>query len=212
MLSGRNLKENLINNGFFINNNEINIIDDYNICDITEEATEFFLDNFNDTGCRNINIYYAIPSYREDTRAFIHNLAHSLNIDFNVALAIYSLSKINKRQFNPHAIAAKLAKAGRFISSFHEIGIRVSLKPYYSINLRPPFHGRYWLTGARGFIVDASLNTYGKGKIFAQLMDDENFSIITRFFNDEILNNRRNDRLPIIDAEILNGFANMLEN
>ena len=37
-----------------------------------------------------------------------------------------------------------------------------------------------------GYIVDGSLNTFGKGRIFAQLMDKENFDLLRDFFYDKI--------------------------
>lgn len=81
-----------------------------------------------------------------------------------------------------------------FIKKMRQIGIQVYLIPFSDTGIKPPFHGRYWLAKSndnvgKGYIVDASLNTYGKGKIFAQLMDDENFSLVNEFFDDLIVKN-----------------------
>ena len=70
-----------------------------------------------------------------------------------------------------------------------EIGITVTLQPYSSLNFKPPFHGRYWLTDEKGYIVDGSMQTYDSGLIFAQLMDEENFDRIRQLFNTHISNN-----------------------
>lgn len=38
--------------------------------------------------------------------------------------------------------------------------------------------------------MDGSLNTYGKGKIFAQLMDKENYDIIKTIYDNNIIPNQ----------------------
>lgn len=76
-----------------------------------------------------------------------------------------------------------------FGQSLSTAGINVEYKAYSSSELMPPFHGRYWLGNKSGYIVDGSLNTYGKGKIFVQLMDEENYEMINSFFKRNITNN-----------------------
>lgn len=91
----------------------------------------------------------------------------------------------------------KVDRALKFIKEMDNIGIRVILHPYYSLNFHPPFHGRYWLTESKGYIVDASLQTYSSGMIFAQLMDEENFNIIKRQLFDNFILNNSNDFEPL---------------
>ena len=73
------------------------------------------------------------------------------------------------------------------------IGITVTLHPYSSLDFDPPFHGRYWLTDNKGYIVDGSLQTYPTGRVFAQLMDDENFEIIKHLLFDRCILHNAND-------------------
>ena len=107
----------------------------------------------------------------------------------------------------------KVDGAIRFIKRMRQIGIRVYLIPFSDTGIKPPFHGRYWLAKSnnnvgKGYIVDASLNTYGKGKIFAQLMDDENFSLVSGFFDNLIVKNSLKD--ACIDLETLSRFKDSL--
>ena len=100
-----------------------------------------------------------------------------------------------------------------FVKKMRQIGIQVYLIPFSDTGIKPPFHGRYWLAKSndnlgKGYIVDASLNTYGKGKMFAQLMDDENFSLVSGFFDDLIV--KKTLKYVRIDLNILCRFKSNL--
>lgn len=122
----------------------------------------------------------------------------------------------------------KVDDAIRFMKRMKQIGIEVYLIPFSKTGIKPPFHGRYWLAKSnnnfdksciidtksndnfgKGYIVDASLNTYGRGRIFAQLMDPENFSLVSEFFDDLIAKNVLKG--VRIDLEILSRFKSDLD-
>lgn len=198
-IGGTSLKSNLIHDQFFgEHNNTLTIIDDYNIVDIKDGAVNFYIESFKGVGVTNINIYFQVKEISEKRRQDINNLAHTYGLDSNKLLCYCVFVKkglypkpvpIEKLVFSQKP-SEKVDKALNFINSMAKIGITVTLHPYSSLNFNPPFHGRYWLTDEKGYIVDASMQTYDSGLIFAQLMDAENFDIIKRqLFDTHILNN-----------------------
>ena len=184
--NGTTLRENLINDGFFDDSDILNIVDDYNIVDIEDDAIDFYFKTFNDINLRTINIYFQVKEISEQRKIEIEDLARYYEMDGVLLLALCVF--LMKGLYPPHTPVRdlllkqsnyhKLVKAIRFVERLRDIGIDVVIHPYSSLNFKPPFHGRYWFTEDRGYIVDASLNTYGRGLIFAQRMDDVNFHII----------------------------------
>ena len=66
----------------------------------------------------------------------------------------------------------------QFIEAFKEKGIQCSYLVYPKFKVKPPFHGRYWLSMTSGFIVDGSINTAQNKMVLAQVMDEENYALI----------------------------------
>lgn len=217
MFTGTTLREHFVSDEFFAHSDTLVIIDDYNIFGIKSDAINFYFDNFNEVGCYTILIYFQVDfdgdKYYVD---FIYKLADICRFNHNTFHALYSLlqtgfkfnvdrknkpnsEKDKKKLWESFLISIKSKKykvdgAISFIKKMRQIGIQVYLIPFSDTGIKPPFHGRYWLAKSndnvgKGYIVDASLNTYGKGKIFAQLMDDENFSLVNEFFDDLIVKN-----------------------
>lgn len=196
-IDGTSLRSNLIHDHFFgEHNNKLTIIDDYNIVDIKDGAVDFYIESFEGVGVTNIKIYFQVKAISKERRQEINNLAHTYGLDSNKLLGYCVFVKkgfsqrgsIKELVFSQKS-SEKVDKALYFINRMAEIGITVTLQPYSSLNFKPPFHGRYWLTDEKGYIVDGSMQTYGSGLIFAQLMDAENFDRIRQLFNTHISNN-----------------------
>lgn len=197
-IDGTSLRSNLIHDHFFgEHNNKLTIIDDYNIVDIKDDAVDFYIESFEGVGVTNIKIYFQVKAISEERRQEINNLAHKYGLDSNKLLCycVFVKKGLYPKRFPIEELvfsqkpSEKVDKALNFINSMKEIGITVTLQPYSSLNFKPPFHGRYWLTDEKGYIVDGSMQTYGSGLIFAQLMDAENFNRIRQLFNTHISNN-----------------------
>lgn len=237
MFTGTTLKEHFVLDNFFLHSSTLFIIDDYNIFGIKSDAINFYVDNFNEVGCHTIFIYFQVDfDSDKDYVDCIYDLADRCGwSNYDTFHTLYSLLqtgfKFNiDKNYNPNneedkkklwksfleSIKSKKYKvdgAIRFIKRMSQIGIRVYLIPFSDTGIKPPFHGRYWLAKSnnnvgKGYIVDASLNTYGKGKIFAQLMDDENFSLVSGFFDNLIVKNSLKD--ACIDLETLSRFKDSL--
>ncbi len=220
-INGTSLKNNLIRDHFFEYCQTLNIIDDYNIVDIKDDAISFYYESFKDTGVREVNIYFQVKNVIPQRREEINDLVNKINnfqyknnkklINVNKLLAFCVLLKkgmypsslsVEELVFNK-ANKRKVDRALKFIKTMDDIRIRVTLHPYNSLNFHPPFHGRYWFTDNKGYIVDASLQTYSTGMIFAQLMDEVNFRIIKeRLFDKDILRNS-NDFEPLTYHDLL---------
>lgn len=207
-IDGTSLRSNLIHDHFFgEHNNKLTIIDDYNIVDIKDSAVDFYIESFEGVGVTNIKIYFQVKAISEERRQEINNLAHTYELDSNKLLCYCVFVKkgfpkrgrpIKELVFSQKS-SEKVDKALYFINRMAEIGITVTLQPYSSLNFKPPFHGRYWLTDEKGYIVDGSMQTYGSGLIFAQLMDEENFDRIRQLFNTHISNNANEFNLLTYD-------------
>ena len=61
MFTNNELQKHLKEDGFFENNSELIMIDDYNCLNISDEAIDFFVNSFENTGVRIVKIYF-IPS------------------------------------------------------------------------------------------------------------------------------------------------------
>lgn len=205
MFTNNELQKHLIEDGFFENNSELIMIDDYNCLNISDEAIDFFVNSFENTGVEIIKIYYQVklpgrPKDLENYKRVIEAYANKCHINKNLFEGfLHLINKDNKTNISNlfNKIANNWDKINNYINQYKKfyermenIGISVKFYPYKSLSLKPPFHGRYWLTpkGA-GYIVDGSLSTYGKGRIFAQRMDEENYSIVYGLYQDEILDN-----------------------
>jgi hypothetical protein len=195
------LKRHLIEDHFFNGSRILNIIDDYHVKNIKDEAIKFFRDGFQDTGVENINIYFQIKEIKKGIKERRENeiraLAKRIDETYEATLSflVFLLTSISfnnglddkLRETYLKGDADKLVKSAlRFIDALHTVNINVTFKPYSSLGFRPPFHGRYWINEVKGYIVDASLDTYLSGRVFAQLMDDENYQIINGLFNHEV--------------------------
>lgn len=210
-IGGTSLRSNLIHDQFFGEHNiTLTIIDDYNIIDIKDGAVDFYIESFEGVGVTNIDIYFQVKEISEERGQEINNLAHTYGLDSNKLLCYCVFVKkglypkrdpIEKLVFSQKS-SEKVDKALYFINRMKEIGITVTLHPYSSLNFNPPFHGRYWLTDEKGYIVDASMQTYGSGLIFAQLMDAENFDIIKRQLFDIHIKNKANEFEPLTKKDL----------
>lgn len=86
----------------------------------------------------------------------------------------------------------------RFIEGFQEKGITCTYVVYPKFNVKPPFHGRYWLSNTGGFIVDGSLNTAENKTVLVQVMDNENFELIKNMTRS--ITNFNNRNIELFDA------------
>lgn len=158
-----------------------------------------------------VKIFYQIKVNNPNVRRYwrkLRRLSQEMNVEFYQLLAFVHLCTTqNISSFlrggidNPENLRDLFIEKGKEVSgclvrgvigfgeSLNEAGINVNYVAYSSSELMPPFHGRYWLGNQNGYIVDGSLNTYGKGKIFVQLMDEENYEMINSFFKGNITNN-----------------------
>lgn len=209
-IGGTSLRSNLIHDQFFgEHNNTLTIIDDYNIVDIKDGAVNFYIESFEGVGVTNIDIYFQVKKISKKRRQEINNLAHTYGLDSNKLLCYCVFVRkgfpkwgsIKELVFSQRPLE-EVDKALYFINRMKEIGITVTLHPYSSLNFNPPFHGRYWLTDEKGYIVDASMQTYGSGLIFAQLMDAENFYIIKRELFDTRIKNNANEFEPLTKQDL----------
>ena len=199
--NGTSLNNNFRNDHFFDTTQTLNIIDDYNILDIKDDAIAFYVKSFNGLGVKNINIYFQVKFVTQQRRNEIEEIcSEHEGINQNKLLAfclfikkgLYPNRKRIKEIVFTNANLKKVNRALVFIKEMKSVGITITLYPYYSFNINPSFHGRYWITEEKGYIVDGSLQTYSTGMIFAQLMDDVNFKIIKeQIFDEQIKNNAR---------------------
>lgn len=205
MFTNNELQKHLIEDGFFENNSELIMIDDYNCLNISDEAIDFFVNSFENTGVQIIKIYYQVklpgrPMNLENYKRVIEAYANKCHIDKNLFEGfLHLINKDNKTNISNlfNNIAKQWDKIYNYINQYKKfyermenIGVFVKFYPYKSLSLEPPFHGRYWLTpNGKGYIVDGSLSTYGRGRIFAQRMDEENYSLIYDLYRGKIIQN-----------------------
>ena len=205
MFTNNELQKHLIEDGFFENNSELIMIDDYNCLNISDEAIDLFVNSFENTGVEIIKIYYQVklpgrPMNLENYKRVIEAYANKCHIDKNLFEGfLHLINKDNKTNISNlfNNIAKQWDKIYNYINQYKKfyermenIGVFVKFYPYKSLSLEPPFHGRYWLTpNGKGYIVDGSLSTYGRGRIFAQRMDEENYSLIYDLYRGKIIQN-----------------------
>ncbi len=206
------LSMHLTKDGFFQNGVDyLNIIDDYSTKGIKDNAIDFYINGFKNTGVHNINIYYQIRPINPNLNGVISNVSRITRVNSITRITSFLTFILNTVSSRGSAdgcdssLIAKIAKAyssdynktnniiittERFVNAFRLNGINVVFRPYSSLGFNPPFHGRYWINENKGYIVDGSLNTYSSGRIFAQLMDQENFSIISDLLKNNVEPNR----------------------
>ena len=229
MLIETRLKDNFKKDNFFQHSKTLYIIDDYNIMGMKKEALDFYSDNFDKVGCNTIHIYFQVDFEKDVMFDYlINDLANACDINQEVFHSIYTVlhtnfyfnfnskdNQVNSKEAFENAFISTLKKclwklnsAIKFIENMNILGIYVDLIPFSDSKIEPPpFHGRYWLSisddkkDGNGYIVDASLNTFGKGRIFAQLMDKENFDLLRDFFYKAIETSKLNVRIGIEDLK-----------
>lgn len=89
MFANNELKNHLIGDGFFENNSELIMIDDYNCLNISDEAIDFFVNSFENTGVRIVKIYYQVklprrPMDLDNYKRAIEKYANNCHIDKNL--------------------------------------------------------------------------------------------------------------------------------
>ena len=229
MLVETRLNDNFEKYNFFQYSKTLYIIDDYNIMGMKEEALNFYSESFDKVGCHTIHIYFQVDSDKDVIFDYmINDLANACGINQEVFHSIYTVlhtnfhfnfnskdNQVNSKEAFENAFISTLKKclwklnsAIKFIENMNILGIYVDLIPFSDSKIEPPpFHGRYWLSisddkkDGNGYIVDASLNTFGKGRIFAQLMDKENFDLLKDFFYEAIETSKLNVRIGIEDLK-----------
>lgn len=218
----RELNRHLIEDGF---EGTLNIIDDYHVKAMPREAIMFYRDAFSDTNIREINIYYQIKELRGQKRLQreqeIAELSQIIgeNPQTLTSFLVFIFTKLRfngtlqnnlRNLYNSPKANEIIESALDFIAAFERVGIRVHFRPYTSLDFNPPFHGRYWLSEHVGYIVDGSLNNYLRAKVFAQIMDHENFEIIRNLFIEEV--EPRAAHYNALDGETLNHIHTSLHN
>ena len=184
----------------------LHIIDNYHVKNIDDNALRYYLDSFNNTGIRKLIFYYEVKLSNRDLK-LIEDLSKEFEIPYKTLLSFitifHSNSKRSKKLFDKlgslsddnSIILKELDSIINFVEKLGNIGIEVKLQPYESFP-KNYIHGRYWVNLdsniQKGYIVDGSLNTYPKGLIIAQLMDKENYDVISDVLS-EIISNRIND-------------------
>ena len=184
----------------------LHIIDNYHVKNIADNDLGFYLDNFNNTGIRKIIFYYEVKLNNKDLK-LIEDLSKEFELPYKTLLSFitifHSNSKRSKKLFDKleslsddnSSILKELYSIINFVEKLGSIGIEVKLQPYESFP-KNYIHGRYWVNLdpniQKGYIVDGSLNTYPKGLIIGQLMDKENYDVISDVLN-EIISKRTND-------------------
>jgi hypothetical protein len=168
---------------------------------------------------------YIIDDYNIDYNMSDNTLDEFVNAISNVDriknVYIFIQKKSNKLtnedflfNYNPRYSAnleSSYRKKLRFIKKFQNKQITCAYVIYPKFNVRPPFHGRYWLSRTGGFIVDGSLNTVESRAVLVQVMDDENFNIVSNMANR--IFDFNNDNIESFDAQrIEEAFETLKQN
>lgn len=203
------LHEHLISDGFFDGSeHDLSIIDNYHTKDIREDAVDYYVGEFKDVGLHNLTVYFlykgTYDKYEDELFELTKRIQGNITSDelkvfltfftktprkgesLNQMLQSYYSNEYSRGSYRNRA-EKEINATLYFITRMKaECGIEVTYQAYDSINMRPPFHGRYWINSNCGYIVDGSLNTFSSARIFAQKMDEENYSIIKEMFNHKI--------------------------
>lgn len=226
-------KYNLIRDFSDCENVTLNILDNYNVKNLKEDIIDFYKYAFEDTNINKLIFYFSTKYYDNLTGQVISDISNEINVDFNNLVAFFSMIFDSLNYSNKHIYFHEtLVKAYtikyvetlnsinsfiNFISKFNEIGIEVSFKPYKKLN-KLYLHGRYWISNSpncrKGYLIDGSLNTLPNGLVTGQLMNEENYNIISKYFNDKIISRSyqydefRIDDLRTINLALHNYFNN----
>lgn len=184
----------------------LHIIDNYHVKNISGKALQFYVNAFSNTGIRKIIFYYEVNLNKKDLE-LINDLSRDFNLPHDMLLSFitifHSKSNRSKKLFDKleslsksnKTILKELDSIINFFEKLHNIGIEVKLQPYKTFPTNY-IHGRYWINLDsnihKGYIVDGSLNTYPNGLIIAQVMDNENYQIVSDVLH-EIISNRKSD-------------------
>ena len=103
--------------------------------------------------------------------------------DYDARDSLFQYSQLCQNG-NTRKIENNYLKKREFITAFDQKDIECSYVVYPRFNVRPPFHGRYWLSLTGGFIVDGSINTSESKTVLVQVMDEENYGIIRSMTRD----------------------------
>ena len=216
----KSLREHLIEDLHTGEDNDVlNIIDDYHVKNISDEAIEFYVDSFLNTGIKRLTLYYQIYNgkFTSNQEREIKIIASNCNTNESIIVSFLTLcfgrfkkedsiiEKI-KSENGKYVVKRITTNVLKFIDQMADVGIEVWLKPYDNLRLRPPFHGRYWLNKEAGYIVDGSLDTFLKHRVFAQLMDEENYEIISELFKKYIIPGSQ--RYGTLDGPMIKALSN----
>ena len=189
----------------------LHIIDNYNIKTLEEDSAEFYYNSFKGTGILQIIFYHQVKFYEED-KPKIENLSREIGVSFKDLASFISLfySKSKDKNYNFEEMLLSLANNKNnpfkyfknnknFMERFREIGINVKIHPYEAFP-ENYIHGRYWISVdpsvRKGTLVDGSLNCYPNALILAQIMDEENYRIISNVLS-QIRNERSTDFIEL---------------
>ena len=141
-----------------------------------------------DTDCNTIIFYMDINEVR-----FLKDIVSIENGD-GLQEILHSMQLHNSNKLNDF-----LRAPIRFMETMKRHGIDVYIQ-FYKLNKNDlKFHGRYWLSsldnGLKAYMVDASLNTYPKSMILAQLMDDVNKDVLKKYIDKELIPGCKNFKL-----------------
>ena len=198
MFKENDLRNNLIQDGFFKNNGELHIIDNYNILYINDKAIQFYVENFVGTGCTRIIFYMEVKD--TDNLKKYTGLIKKYGEEIAYLLRRLYGGKNKTKEFlsdmltnNFSKVIDKLDPAIEFMKRMKDNNIDVYIKLYKLKQGDLKLHGRYWLSSIdykgdfKAYMVDGSLNTYPHSLILAQLMNRENRKILKEYLEKELI-------------------------
>jgi len=177
----------------------LQIIDDYNLgSNISYNKMEEFVKAISSvTKVKTVEIYI---QDKGPTRRYYPPSHYWL---FRTDIRKQAIDDPKAREKTIARINAAYNKKIKFIDDFSKFNISCEFIVYPTSNVRPAFHGRYWLSSSGGLIVDGSLNTTENSLVLAQVMDAENYWLV-RERTEEMINYGAGaihyDRKAIIDA------------
>ena len=176
----------------------LHIIDNYNIKTLKGKSVNFYYNSFKDTSITQIIFYYQV-NFKDKDLTNIKNLSRKIDVSFEDLTSFISIfcskSKDNYNfEENLLLLASNESNAytcfknvKNFMERFKKIGINVKIHPYDAFS-KNYIHGRYWInvdpSVRKGTLVDGSLNCYPNALILAQIMDEENYRIISNVLSE----------------------------
>lgn len=182
----KHLQDDLFGNS--LSGDTLYIIDDYNVdYNMSNETLNNFVDAISNANkIKNVYIFIQKKS-KKSNEWFLFNY--------------------NPRY--PNNLEKSYRKKRKFIEAFENKGIDCSYFIYPKFDVKPPFHGRYWLSNSGGFIVDGSINTAENKTVLAQVMDDENFELI-RNMTQKIFDINNPDVKEFNKQKLYNAYISLL--